>query len=171
MVEDMKISHIVAIGINGEIGKDNDLLWGLRGDLRRFKDTTMNHCMLMGRKTYQSIGKPLNGRISIIVTRDKDYSVRYTNNVFVVNSIEEGIELAKNLNEKELMIIGGAEIYSQTMNIVDNIYVTKVWDYFYADSFYPETEFSDFNIVKQVHNKPSDTGDKFSYTFCDLVRK
>ena len=106
----MKISQIVAISANRAIGKDNDLIWRLPADLKHFKNITMGHCMLMGRKNFESIGRPLPGRITIIVSRDITYKIE---GCHTVNSISDGVELAKSLEETELMIIGGGQIYEQ----------------------------------------------------------
>ena len=102
----MIISLIAAIDINGGIGKDDRLPWHLKADLKRFKRLTMGHYLVMGRKTFESIGKPLPGRKMIIVTRNKSY---HPDNCLVVNSIEQAIELAKRNHETEVFIIGGGE--------------------------------------------------------------
>ena len=167
MVEEMKISQVVAVSQNGVIGKDNDLIWNLPNDLKRFKSITMGRCMLMGRKCFESIGKPLNGRISIILTKNKDYSIKFTNNVFIVHSIEEGIELAKNLGEKELMIIGGGEIYKKTLDIADKIYYTKVLSYFEGDTFYPKIEVMNWEVSEEtkINSVNGEFIDHIFYTF------
>jgi len=166
----MKISQIVATSTNLVIGKDNDLIWNIPSDLRRFKGITMGKCMLMGRRCFESIGEPLNGRISIIVTRDKSYKVPYTNNVFIVNSVEEGIELARNLAEDELMIIGGGEIYKETLPITDRIYFTLVCSNFEGDTFYPKLDFSEWDKdIISVKLVPRYDG--LSHSFMILDRK
>ena len=115
------ISVVVAIGNNGEIGNKGQLLWHLPADLKKFKQTTMGHHMIMGRKTFESIGKPLPGRTTIIVTRNKDYAV---NGCLVTSSVEEAIGVAKQAGEQEVMIVGGGEIYKQSLPLAQRIYLT-----------------------------------------------
>lgn len=162
----MKIAQIVAISENNAIGKDNDLIWRLPADLKHFKAITMGHCMLMGRKNYESIGRPLPGRTTIIVTRDKDYRQE---GCHVVNTITDGLSLARKLEEKELMVIGGGEIYEQTLLYTDKVYLTLVHEVFEADTFYPSLE--NHNWVEiAVEKHLADDKNKFDYTFKTLVR-
>src|ERR1700744_5562864 len=116
----MTVSIVVAISENHVIGKDNKLLWHLPADLKHFKEITSGHTVIMGRKTYESVGKPLPNRRNIIVTR-QDITIAGCE---VVNSIEAAIELCKTQNE--VFIIGGAEIYKQAMHLTDRIYLTIV---------------------------------------------
>lgn len=162
----MKISQIVAISENRAIGKDNDLIWRLPADLKHFKEVTMGHCMLMGRKNFESIGRPLPGRTTIIVTRDTNYKME---GCHVVNSIESGIELAKSLNEQELMVIGGGEIYNQTLSITQKLYLTEVHEGFDADTFYPEIDDKDWKVVEE-ESFQKDEKNPFDYTFKTLER-
>ena len=162
----MKISQIVAISENRAIGKDNDLIWRLPADLKHFKEVTMGHCMLMGRKNFESIGRPLPGRTTIIVTRDTNYKME---GCHVVNSIESGIELAKSLNEQELMVIGGGEIYNQTLSITQKLYLTEVHERFDADTFYPEIDDKDWKLVEE-ESFQKDEKNPFDYTFKTLER-
>ena len=162
----MKISQIVAISENRAIGKDNDLIWRLPADIKHFKEVTMGHCMLMGRKNFESIGRPLPGRTTIIVTRDTNYKME---GCHVVNSIESGIELAKSLNEQELMVIGGGEIYNQTLSITQKLYLTEVHERFDADTFYPEIDDKDWKLVEE-ESFQKDEKNPFDYTFKTLER-
>src|ERR1700741_1047934 len=114
----MILSIIVAIDENYGIGKDNQLMWHLPADLKFFKEKTMGHHMIMGRKTYESIGKPLPGRTTVIITRDKNYRAE---GCIVVHSLEEAIEKAKINGDTEAMITGGAEIYRQAIPLTDII--------------------------------------------------
>lgn len=125
----MDISIVVAASQNGVIGRDNQLLWRLPDDLKRFKQLTLGHPIIMGRKTFESIGKPLPGRTSIIVTRSADYQAEGT---LVVHSLEEAFAAAGELDTEEVFIIGGGEIYRQALenNSVDHVYLTRI----YADS-------------------------------------
>src|ERR1700753_4239037 len=116
----MTVSIVVAISENHAIGKDNKLLWYLPRDLKHFKEITSGHTVIMGRKTYESVGKPLPNRRNIIVTR-QDITIAGCE---VVNSIEAAIELCK--TQHEVFIIGGAEIYKQAMHLTDRIYLTIV---------------------------------------------
>ncbi|NIJ51777.1 dihydrofolate reductase [Dyadobacter arcticus] len=119
----MLISIIVAVSENGVIGRDNQLLWRLPDDLKRFKQLTLNHPMIMGRKTFESIGKPLPGRVSIVVTKNPAFSFE---GVVVAHSLEEAIRLARELQTNEVFVIGGGEIYRLAQPISDRLYVTEV---------------------------------------------
>jgi len=138
----MTVSIVVAISENHAIGKDNKLLWYLPKDLKHFKEITSGHTVIMGRKTYESVGKPLPNRRNIIITR-QDITIEGCE---VVSSIEAALKLCK--DEKEVFIVGGAEIYKQSMHLTDRIYLTIVHETFDADSFFPEI---DTRIWKEVH--------------------
>jgi dihydrofolate reductase len=133
----MKIIIIVAVAENNAIGKDNRLLWRLPDDMKFFKEKTEGHCVVTGRKNYESIPekfRPLPGRTNIVVTRSKDYSAP---GAVVVESIDAAIEFAKSKGEDKLYIIGGGEIYAQCMSIADEILFTRVHHSFEADTFFP----------------------------------
>jgi dihydrofolate reductase len=125
------IKLIVAISKNRVIGDSNKLIWNLPADLKRFKEITTGHPIVMGRKTYQSIGRPLPNRRNIIITRDESYEV---DGCEVVNSVEEALLLTNN----DCFIIGGGEIYKQTLHIADQIYMTEVHEEFVGDTTFPE---------------------------------
>ena len=125
------IRLIVAISTNRCIGKNNTLVWKLPSDLKRFKQITSGHTVVMGRKTFQSIGKPLPNRRNIIITRDLGFGAEGCE---VVNSIEEALLLSS----EDCFIIGGSEIYKQTIDLADKIYLTLVHEEFDGDSFFPE---------------------------------
>jgi dihydrofolate reductase len=132
----MIISLVVAASKNNAIGKNNQLLWHLPKDMRFFKNTTWAMPVVMGRKTFESLsGKALSGRLNIVITRQTNWKAE---NVSVVNSIEAAIELAAQQDYKELYIIGGAQIYAQTLPIANIVYMTRVEADFEADSFFPE---------------------------------
>ncbi len=131
----MIISLIVATDERGGIGKDNRLPWHLASDLKRFKQLTMGHHIVMGRKTYETIGKSLPGRVMVIVTRNENYSPQ---GCLVVNSLKAAIDLAKNSHESELFIIGGGEIFNQALRIAEKIYLTTIHTVTNADVFFPE---------------------------------
>jgi dihydrofolate reductase len=126
------LSLIVAVAENGVIGGGNQLLWKLPADLKRFKETTSGHAIIMGRKTYESIGRPLPNRRNIVVTR-QDLNIE---GVEVVHSLEEAI--AKVSEDAEAFIIGGAELYRQALPFVDRIYLTAVHQSFDGDVYFPE---------------------------------
>ena len=143
------ISIVVAIGNgplhNRVLGKDNRLLWHIPDDLKRFKKITLGHPIVMGRKTFESIvavlGKGLPGRANIVVTRDPDWN---HSDAIVVHSLEEGIAKARELDQEEIFIGGGGEIYMQALPIVDRLYLTVIEEDKEGDSFFPpyEDEFS-----------------------------
>ena len=130
-----RISIIVAHSLNMAIGKANALLWHLPEDLKRFKKLTTGHPIIMGRKTYQSIGKPLPNRINVVVTRDTNLEIP---GCTVVHSAVDAIEKAKEFDQEEIFIIGGAEIYKETLSLVDRLYVTVVNLKVGGDAFFPE---------------------------------
>ncbi len=131
----MNISLVVAASKNNAIGKDNQLLWHLPKDMRFFKNTTWAMPIVMGRKTFDSIaGKALNGRLNIVVTRQANFSAQ---DVSAVNSIEAAVELAEVQDYKELFVIGGSEIYQQTLPLANTVYLTRVDAIIVGDSFFP----------------------------------
>lgn len=144
-------SIIVAVDQNNGIGKENELMWHMPADMRFFRETTTGHCVITGRKNYESIPpkfRPLEDRTNIIVTRNKEFSAEEGTEVF--HSIEEGIAFAKGTGEKELFIIGGGQIYKECMEkgLVDKMYVTHIAALFDADTFFPE--------IKEEHWKKTD---------------
>lgn len=134
----MIVSLIVAAGENGVIGKDNQLLWRLRSDMKRFRALTMGKPVIMGRKTFNSIGKPLEGRDNIIVTRDPDFEIE---GAFVARSVEDALALGRvkagDRGDLEIMVIGGAEIYEQALPMADRIYFSRVHVSLEGDAFFP----------------------------------
>lgn len=145
----MKISMIVAFAQNMVIGNDNELPWKLSSDLKYFKSVTMKKPIIMGRKTFESIGKPLPGRVNIILTQDKEYQKE---GCICLNDMASAIEMAKTIcpiNEvDEIMIVGGAEIYKQCMEFCDRIYTTEIIKEFEGDSFFPTIDDNIFDQVK-----------------------
>lgn len=158
-------SIIVAKGINNVIGKDNQLLWRLSADLKRFKAITMGHTMIMGRKTFESIGKALPGRKTIIITRNTSYKIDGCESV---SSISDAYEICK--NEVEVFIVGGAEIYKQTVSEIDKLYVTEVDVNIDGDAFFPETNSNDWKEISTESFK-SDEKNEHNYSFINLERK
>jgi dihydrofolate reductase len=154
----MTITIVVAISENHVIGKDNKLLWYLPNDLKHFKDITTGHTVIMGRKTYESVGKPLPKRRNIIITR-QDIKIEGCE---VVNSIEAALKLAA--GEEEVFIVGGAEIYKQAMTFTDRIYLTIVHKEFDGDSFFPEINLNDWKEVAREDHEP-DEKNSLPYSF------
>jgi dihydrofolate reductase len=159
----MTISIIVAIGENNAIGKNNQLLWHLPADLRHFKVITSGHSIIMGRKTFDSVGKPLPNRRNIVVTR-QDIKIEGCE---VVKSIDEAIALCK--GEDEVFIGGGAEIYRQAMDKTDRIYLTIIHKMFDADTFFPEINFTEWVETAHEDYQP-DEKNKLPYSFITLER-
>ncbi|OIP22725.1 diacylglycerol kinase [bacterium CG_4_10_14_0_2_um_filter_33_32] len=157
-----KISIICAISENRAIGKDNKLLWHITNDLNRFKELTSGHVVLMGRNTFLSIGRPLPNRTNIIITQDKRYKAA---GCIVCYSLEEAIETAKQYEEDEIFIIGGGQIYKQTIGLVDKLYLTVVESEFEADTFFP-----DYSAFKNVVFEKSEESDGYKYKFLELER-
>lgn len=152
------ISLIVAYDENRVMGYNNKMPWHLPGDLAYFKKTTMGKPMIMGRKTFESIGKALPGRTNIVVTRDPNYKAE---GIVVAHSFEEALEIAKK-EEKEIMVIGGEQIFRLALPIADVLYVTKIQHTFQGDTFFPE--FSDeWKKVSESEEFKTKDGIKFSY--------
>lgn len=133
----MTISLIVAASENDAIGKEGQLLWKLPIDLKFFKDATWGMVVVMGRKTYESVDKPLPGRVNIVITRQRDWKREGTQ---VATDLDEAITQAKAANCKEIFIIGGGEIYRQSMDIADKIYMTRVHAVLNGDTYFPQID-------------------------------
>jgi len=159
----MTISIVVAISENRAIGKDNKLLWYLPNDLKHFKAITTGHTVIMGRKTYESVGKPLPNRRNIIITR-QDIKIEGCE---VVNSIKAALELCR--TEREVFIVGGAEIYKQSLHLTDRIYLTVVHKQFEGDSFFPEIKKTDWVQVSREDHQP-DEKNSLPYSFITYER-
>jgi dihydrofolate reductase len=164
----MTVSIIVAASLNHAIGKDNQLLWHLPADLKFFKTTTMGCPVVMGRKTFQSIGRTLPGRKNVVITRDKNFNSDNQFDILVVGSVDEA--LVKLHSEKEVFIIGGGEIYQQSMDAVDTIYLTLVNTVIEADVYFPEIDKTKFDLVWEEKHV-ADEKNKFDYTFQKFDRK
>ncbi|MNJ92960.1 Dihydrofolate reductase [compost metagenome] len=159
-----QITIVVAISENNAIGKDNQLLWHLPADLKHFKNKTTGKTIIMGRKTYDSIGKPLPNRRNIVITRQRGLQLA---GIEVVNSLEEAISICK--ADEEVFIIGGAEIYRQALPLVHKIELTRVHQEFEADAFFPELASETWKEVWKEDHLP-DEKNKFAYTFSTLER-
>jgi dihydrofolate reductase len=137
------ISFVVAMDENRAIGKDNDLPWYLPNDLKHFKKTTMGKPIVMGRKTYESIGKPLPGRENIVVTRDQSYHAEGT---ITVHSVDEVLQL----KAEEICVIGGTEIFKLFLPVADRLYITEIHHTFDADTYFPELSDEDWEEVSRT---------------------
>ena len=162
-----ELTIIVAAGENNAIGKDNDLIWHLSDDLKRFKKLTNGHHIIMGRKTFESFPKPLPNRKHIVITRQADYNV--PDGVMIVNNLPDAIEAAK--GDDQPFIIGGGEIYKQSMALADKLEITRVHATFEeADTFFPEI---DSSIWKEVNRTTHDADEKHAhaFSFITYIRK
>ncbi len=162
-----RINIIAAIGSNRELGKDNKLLWHIPQDLKRFKKLTFGHPVIMGRTTYQSLGKPLSGRVNIVVTHNKDFRAP---ECIIVHSLKEAIVKAKSsftkaTKDKEIFIIGGGQVYSQAINFADKLYLTIIEGSFEADTFFP-----DYSSFKRVIFQKKERDNNYQYAYLELTR-
>ncbi|MCG7391671.1 dihydrofolate reductase [Microvirga sp. ACRRW] len=162
---------VVAVAENGVIGRDNQLLWRLRTDLKRFRELTMAKPMIMGRKTFESIGKPLPGRETIVLTHDAGFSAPGTH---VVHSwdqaVAKGEELAQAMGADAVAVVGGAEIYRIALPHVQTIYLTEVAAAPEGDAFFPPVDRTRFRETARIAH-PKGPDDEHPFTFIDLVRR
>ena len=163
----MKINLIVAMDERGGIGWRGRLPWHLSADLKRFKELTMGHSLVVGRKTYASIGRGLPGRTMIVITRQADYRAEGAQ---AAHSLEEALELARESGESEAFVGGGGEVYADALRIVDRIYLTRVQAIVEADTFFPDIHWEDWQ-EQVVVTHPADEKNEFAFTCSVLVRK
>lgn len=161
-----KISIIVAISKDRGIGKDNKLLWQIPEDMKRFKEITSGHAVIMGRKTFESIGRPLPDRKNIIITHNTRYKIQDTKNIVVTQSLEEAIAVGKKIEQEELFVIGGGQVYEQAIGLADKLYLTIVDAQKQADTFFPD--YSDF---KKVVFKKEGEWEGYKYIFEERERE
>lgn len=156
------ISIIAGIGRNNEIGKSNTLLWHLPADLMYFKKITSGKTIIMGRKTFESIGRPLPNRQNIVITRDTSFTKE---GIAVAHSLTQAISLSGNSPEGEIFIIGGAEIYKQAIDLADKLYITHInAEDKDADAFFPVIDKNIWHEVSRTENKADDKN-PFDYSF------
>lgn len=160
------LTLIAAAGENDAIGKDNQLIWHLSNDLKRFKSLTSNHCMIMGRKTFETFAKPLPNRTHIVITRQQNLSV--PSGVIVVHNIEDALDAAK--NDTQPFIIGGGEIYKEAMPYADKIELTRVHESFDADAFFPTINSTEWKETENILH-PTDEQHKYSFSFITYQRR
>ncbi|PWJ39393.1 dihydrofolate reductase [Sediminitomix flava] len=167
----MNTSIIVAKALNDVIGNGNKLPWYLPADLKHFKQQTEGHHVIMGRKTFESIvdrnGKPLPNRTNIIVTSDREY---YADGCVCVHSIEDAIAYAKDAGEDEAFIIGGAQVYEQSIDLVDVLYITEVKDSFEGDVYFPSVMMENWEEISRF-DFSKDEKNKVNYAFVKYERK
>ena len=157
----MTISAIVAIAKGNVIGKDNDIPWYLPADLKYFKKQTIHHHIIMGRKTYQSIGRPLPKRTNIVITRDPFF---IATNCIICSSVEDALEIAQNNGAQEVFIIGGGMIYDLTQQYWDRIYLTEVHLEVKGDIYFPKLKEEEWKLVSSNPQK-ADEKNEYDYTF------
>lgn len=151
---------VVAMGEKNGIGADNQLLWHLPKDLKHFKDLTSGHPIIMGRKTYESIGKALPNRTNIVISRKKNW---FEEGILIVGSIKEAVKFAKKIDEN-VFIIGGGNIYEQTMEIADKLEVTLVKAELKADTFFPKIDPKIWKLTGEVFHEKDDKN-QYDFSF------
>jgi dihydrofolate reductase len=161
------ISLLVAADEAGGIGVENRLPWRLSSDLKKFKELTMGHHLIMGRKTFESIGRALPGRTSIVITRNLDYQAE---GVLLAHSLPEALEMAQEAGEEEAFVIGGGEIFFQALTIAHRIYLTRVHANVKADVFFPVLDLDEWEEEHSEFHPPGDR-DEYPYTFYFFRRK
>ena len=164
-MENRELTIIAAVSINNIIGNKNKLIWKLSNDLKRFRNLTTNHSVIMGRKTFESLPNPLPDRDNIVITRDTNYSKP---NIQVCSSIEDAINLTK--IDTQPFIIGGGQIYTQTINIVDKIELTRVHEEFDGDAYFPEIPLDIFELINE-ENYNSDLENEFDYSYLTYKKR
>lgn len=160
------LTIIAAAAENNALGKDNQLVWHLPDDFKRFKSLTSGHYIIMGRKTFESFPKPLPNRTHVIITRQADYTV--SEGCKVVSSLQEAIDFCP--KDEEVFVIGGGQIYHQAINLVDRIDLTRVHTTVEADAFFPEIDLEKWQLIfEEFHSK--DEQHVFDFTFTTYQRK
>lgn len=158
----MTVNIIAAVSLNGAIGRDNALLWHLSGDMKFFRQTTTGHCVIMGRKTFESIGRPLPRRTNIVISRGEP---ELPEGVLLAHSLEEALEMA----DSDCFIIGGGQIYAEAMRVADRLYITEVLTTIDdADTFFPDIDLEVWAIESQSEIL---TEEATQYRFCTYVRR
>jgi dihydrofolate reductase len=163
----MIISAIVARAENRIIGRENDLPWHLPGDLKWFKSKTAGRHVIMGRKSFESLSKPLPNRVNIVITRDQSW---YHSGVVIVKSIPEALNYARKAGEEEVFILGGGKIYDQLKSMWHRLYLTEVHAIIEGDTFFPEIDLADYILSFEEHHE-ADEKNQYAFTFKVLERK
>ncbi len=160
-------SIIVAVAENGVIGKDNDLVWHLPADMRYFKNTTIGHHVIMGRKTFESFKKPLKDRTNIVITRNQNF---HHEGCIVKHNLQDAFEYCKKNLQEEVFILGGAEIYRQSIPLTDRIYITEVHHSFDGDTYFPDFDKDEWVEKKREDHDP-DEKNPYPYSFVLLEKR
>lgn len=163
----MKVSIIAAVAENGVIGKDNQLIWKLSDDLKNFKRITKGHYVIMGRKTYESIGKPLPDRTNIILSENNNYKA---DNCLVFNSLDHALAYSIRYCQKEVFVIGGEHVFRDALQIASKIYLTKVKTTPEGDAFFPKIDYSRWIQKFRAEIKKNDRND-YDFEFIELLRR
>ncbi|MEN9959740.1 MAG: Dihydrofolate reductase [Bacteroidota bacterium] len=158
---------LVAFDENRVIGKNNTLIWHLPADLKRFKTLTTGHVIIMGRKTFESIGKPLPNRTSIVISRQADLQI---DGAIIAHSVEEAILKAKSITREDIYIVGGAEIYALSLPLADQLLVTQLHDIFEGDAYFPEIPTETFEITEKERGI-TDEKNAYQYSYITYTRK
>ena len=159
------IIQIAAAAENNALGKDNQLVWHLPNDFKRFKQLTTGHHIILGRKTFESFPKPLPNRTHVIITRNKNYKAE---DCIIVNSIEEALKIVP--KNGDVYIIGGAEIYKQSIHLSDKIELTRIHTTCEADAFFPEINPQEWQLINEEFH-PKDEKHQFDFTFQTFIKK
>ncbi len=157
----MIISIIVAVSQNNVLGKDNKLPWYLPADMKYFKQITLGHPVIMGRSTYEALGAPLPGRLNIIITRQEDFLAPGS---IIVNNLKAAFDAARNEKDEEIFVIGGGDIIRQTLVWADRIYLTRIFEDFDGDTFFPQLNEDDWKLVSEERHQ-SDEKNRYEYAF------
>ena len=158
---------LVAFDENRVIGKNNTLIWHLPADLKRFKALTTGHVIIMGRKTFESIGKPLPNRTTIVISRQADLQIE---GVIIAHSVEEAILKAKSITRDDIFIVGGAEIYALSLALADQILVTQLHDIFEGDAYFPEIPTETFEVTEKERGI-TDEKNAYQFSYITYTRK
>jgi len=161
----MNISAVVVVDQNNGIGKNNQLLVHFPADLKRFKAITTGHCIIMGRKTFESMGRALPNRRNIVITRQSDLSLPGAE---IMHSLDAAIDLCT--DEAEIFVIGGAEIFNQAFNKINKIYLTQIHKSFEADTFFPEIPSNEWQSIEKTDFEPDEKA-PFSYSFLTYQKR
>ena len=160
------ISQIFAISLNNVIGKENKLPWNLPNDLKYFKSKTINHPIIMGRKTFESFGKPLKNRLNIIVTSNTSYQQP---GCIIVHNLDDAVEKAKEVDMEEIFIIGGSSLFSESLSYIDKIYITEIKAEVEGDTFFHFDKKEWREVKREEYHK--DSKHAYDYAFVELLRR
>ncbi|MBD2699359.1 dihydrofolate reductase [Spirosoma sp. BT702] len=163
----MKISLISAVAENGVIGRNNELPWHLPDDFAFFKRKTSHHPIIMGRKSLESLGKPLKNRTNIVLTRNQDFKAE---NVTIVHTLDDAVNVASEINKNEIFVIGGAEIYAMAMPIATTLYLTEINQAYEGDAYFPKFDKSEWQEVERIAH-PADERHAVAFDFVTYERR